>query len=58
MLDREIVERLEQALEQAIAKAMKGIRNLPGQPSAETLHLMAKAATTVYEASRQKEHRR
>ncbi len=52
MLDREIVERLEQALEDALARAMKSIRKLPGQPSAETLHLMAKAATTVYEASR------
>lgn len=47
------VDRLERELETAISQAMQrlGPRRLPHSPSPEIVHLMAKAAVTVYEAA-------
>jgi hypothetical protein len=46
-----IVERLEDLLEQAIATALdsKKLKKLPVKPRKEITHLMAKAAVAVYE---------
>lgn len=46
------VDRLERELETAIAQTLQrlGPRRLPHQPGPQIIHLMAKAATTVYEA--------
>ena len=49
-MDGKLVERLENDLEEAITEAMGRIKNLPIEANRYTLHLMAKAATTVYEA--------
>ena len=53
MLDKKSVERLEDRLEEAIEAAMQSLggKKLPLIPSRETVHLMAKAATAVYEAA-------
>jgi len=47
-----IVEKLEELLEQAIAGALesKKLKRLPVKPRREITHLMAKAAVAVYEA--------
>ena len=47
------VERLERKIEDAIAEIMAemGLRKLSLLPSRHTMHLMAKAAVTVYEAA-------
>jgi len=52
-LKREIVDRLEQTFEEAIAEALERFqpRDLPLVPGRKTMHLMAKAAVTVYEAA-------
>jgi hypothetical protein len=46
-----LVEKLEDLLEQAIAEALdsKKVKKLPVQPRREITHLMAKAAVAVYE---------
>jgi len=46
-----VVEKLEEVLEQAIADAFesKKIEKLPVKPRREITHLMAKAAVAVYE---------
>lgn len=46
-----LVEKLEQVVEQAIADALtsKKLKRLPLKPRAEVAHLMAKAAVAVYE---------
>ncbi len=52
-LDERTVGRLERDLENAIAAVMArlGRRRLPLMPSQQTMHLMAKAAVTVYESA-------
>jgi hypothetical protein len=52
-MDPKIVEKLERELEEAIGDvfARLGLRKLDKLPSQKTLHLMAKAAVTVYEAT-------
>jgi len=47
----ELVEKLEEVLEQAIAAALeaKSLKKLPVRPRREITHLMAKAAAAVYE---------
>lgn len=50
MLEREQVKRLEDELNAAMEKAMRRMKDLPVAASEETLHMMAKAATAVYEA--------
>ena len=51
-MDPDLVDRLEQELEQAIGTAIGrlGAKRLPHLPSPHLLHMMAKAAVTVYEA--------
>ena len=46
-------EKLEGKIEEAIAEIIVklGVRKLPLLPSRHTMHLMAKAAVTVYEAA-------
>lgn len=52
-MDQKIVEKLEHELEEAIAEIIRrmGPNKLPLKPSPRTMHLMAKAAVTVYEAA-------
>ena len=52
-MDPKTVEKLEGRIEEALADIMvkMGVKKLPLLPSRHTLHLMAKAATTVYEAA-------
>lgn len=52
-MDHKIVEKLENELEEAIAEIIRrmGPNKLPLKPSPRTMHLMAKAAVTVYEAA-------
>lgn len=56
-VDPRTVELLEEKIEEAITEATKAIgrRNLPRVPDRRTMHLMAKAAVTVYEAVAQEE---
>jgi hypothetical protein len=52
-MDPKTVVKLESTIEQAIAEVIMnmGVRKLPLLPSRHTIHLMAKAAVTVYEAA-------
>lgn len=52
-MDQKIVEQLESEIEQAIARVSKklGPQRLPLLPNHQTMHLMAKAAVTVYETA-------
>ena len=52
-MDHKTVEKLESELEDAIAEIIRrlGPKNLPLKPSPRTMHLMAKAAVTVYESA-------
>ncbi len=52
-MDQRTVRKLERELEEAVVEAMRqmGPRDLPWLPSQQTMHLMAKAAVTVYEAA-------
>ena len=52
-MDAKTVEKLEAKIEDAIAEVivMMGQKRLPLKPSHRTLHLMAKAAVAVYEAT-------
>jgi len=52
-MDPKIVEKLESKIEEAIAEIIMkmGLKRLPLLPSHHTMHLMAKAAVTVYEAA-------
>jgi hypothetical protein len=47
------VKKLEEKIEEAIAEIIvkMGLRKLPLLPARQTMHLMAKAAVTVYEAA-------
>jgi len=50
-MNPDLVEKLEQVLEQAIAAALesKSLKKLPVKPRREVTELMAKAAAAVYE---------
>ena len=52
-MDRTIVEMLEREIEESLAEILLrlGRKRLPLVPLSRTIHLMAKAATTVYEAA-------
>lgn len=52
-MDHKLVEKLEQKLAVAIAEVMlkSERKKLPLEPNDRLLHLMAKAAVTVYEAA-------
>jgi hypothetical protein len=52
-MDQKTVRNMEKEVEEAIAEviARLGLRDLPLLPSQQTMHLMAKAAVTVYETA-------
>lgn len=52
-MDPKTVEKLETEIEAAIAEVIlkMGLKRLPLLPNRRTMHLMAKAAVTVYEAA-------
>jgi hypothetical protein len=52
-MEPKVVRKLEQELENAIADVIvrMGLKKLPLLPARRTMHLMAKAAVTVYEAA-------
>ena len=52
-MDQKTVRKLEHDIEEAVAEVVSrlGLRELPLLPSQRTMHLMAKAAVTVYEAA-------
>jgi hypothetical protein len=52
-MDQKTVDKLEREIENAIAGVIirLGLKKLPLLPSQKTMHLMAKAAVAVYEAS-------
>jgi branched-subunit amino acid transport protein AzlD len=52
-VDQQTVGRLERNFEHAMVEILVnlGLKKLPLLPSPKTLHLMAKAAVTVYEAA-------
>ena len=52
-MDPKTVEKLEEKLKDAIAEVVlkMGLQKLPLLPSDHTMHLMAKAAVSVYEAA-------
>ena len=52
-MDQNAVGKLETEIEKSVAEVMRrlGLRHLPLLPSQRTMHLMAKAATSVYEAA-------
>lgn len=52
-MDPKTVEKLEEKIEEAIAEIIvkMGLKKLPLLLARHTMHLMAKAAVTVYEAA-------
>jgi hypothetical protein len=52
-MNPKLIERLEEKIEEAIAEVLMkmGLKKLPLLPSQHTMHLMAKAAVTVYESA-------
>ena len=52
-MEQKFVTSLEQAIEDAIVKVVqkRELERLPQRPSQRTMHLMAKAAVSVYEAA-------
>ena len=52
-MEQDLVRTLEKEIEDAIAEVLvrMGPKSLPMRPSRQTMHLMAKAAVTVYEAA-------
>ena len=52
-MEQKVVRTLEAKLEDAVAEVVvgMGLKRLPLLPSRQTMHLMAKAAVTVYEAA-------
>lgn len=53
-MEPKTIEKLEQKIEEAIAEIIivkMGLKKLPLLPNRRTMHLMAKAAVTVYEAA-------
>jgi len=53
IMDPMTVEKLEEKIEEAVAEIIvkMGLKKLPLLPARHTMHLMAKAAVTVYEAA-------
>jgi hypothetical protein len=58
-MDQKMVEKLEEKIEEAIAEIIvkMGLKTLPLLPARHTMHLMAKAAVTVYEAAVENQRR-
>ena len=58
-MDQKTVEKLEEKIEEAIAEIIvkMGLKKLPLLPARHTMHLMAKAAVTVYEAAVENQRR-
>ena len=58
-MEQKVVRKLEEEIEDAVAGVIVGIglKKLPLLPSRQTMHLMAKAAVTVYEAAVENQHR-
>ena len=58
-MEQKTVRKLEQALEEAVAGVIvkMGFKKLPLLPNRQTMHLMAKAAVTVYEAAVENQNR-
>jgi len=58
-MDSKTVEMLESKVEEAIAEVIMkmGLKKLPLLPARNTMHLMAKAAVTVYEAAVENQRR-
>lgn len=52
-MDQKVVRKLEEEIEEAVAEVIvgMGLKKLPLLPSQQTMHLMAKAAVTVYETA-------
>ena len=52
-VDQQAVEKFESKIEDAIVEVIlkAGLKKLPLLPSRRTIHLMAKAAVTVYESA-------
>jgi hypothetical protein len=53
-MDPKTVKKLEEKIEEAIAEVIvvkMGLKKLPLLPARHTMHLMAKAAVSVYEAA-------
>ncbi|MEZ6134640.1 MAG: hypothetical protein R3C53_07000 [Pirellulaceae bacterium] len=52
-MDQKIVKKLESEIEEAIAEVIMkmGLKRLPLLPSQQTMHLMSKAAVTVFETA-------
>ncbi len=52
-MEQKTVRKLEQELAEAVAGviAKMGLKKLPLLPSQQTMHLMAKAAVSVYESA-------
>jgi hypothetical protein len=52
-MDPKTVKTLEAKIEEAIAQVIvkMGLKKLPLLPDSQTMHLMAKAAVTIYEAA-------
>ncbi len=52
-MEHKSVSKLEREIEKAIADVIvrQGFKKLPLMPSQQTMHLMAKAAVSVYEAA-------
>ncbi len=52
-MKREFVDSLESLLEETISEVLERLkkRELPLKPNRQTIHLMAKAAVTVYETA-------
>ncbi len=58
-MDQKTVRKLEREIEGAIARVIGdiGLKKLPLLPSQRTMHSMAKAAVTVYEAAMENQDR-
>ena len=52
-MDQKVVKKLESEIEKAISQAIMkmGVKRLPLLPNHQTMHLMSKAAVTVYETA-------
>ncbi len=57
-MDQRTVKQLEREIEAAIAEVImpKELKGLPLLPSRHTMHLMSKAALTVYETAVENHH--
>ena len=58
-MDQKIVKKLESEIEEAIAEVIMkmSLKRLPLLPSQQTMHLMSKAAVTVYETAVENQQR-